>query len=133
VDLGKGGEFWIELGAAQEVQRDEGLDKKAIPKVKRKFLVGAAGAQDKMVNERANGMFSIVTAVQVGRSELGINVFGTKEGFEDWWAFIVKLLENGAEASVDEDDVRPLIGCKDSGASFIFHGFSMNAITVIVI
>ena len=75
--------------------------------------VKTAESGDEVVLECANGSFSRIPSVHVGWSQLVINIFVLHVLFEDGGCFIVKALEEGAQASSTQPIVALLVGCKD--------------------
>ena len=65
MELGVGREARIDSRTTKEIQGDERLGQKAVPKMKRKVFVSAAETGDEMVLERADGTFSGIAAVDI--------------------------------------------------------------------
>ena len=81
--------------------------------MKREIFVKTAEPSDEVVFESANGSFSRIPLVHVGWSQLVINIFVLHVLFEDGGCFIVKALEEGAQASSTQPIVALLVGYKD--------------------
>ena len=79
VDLGVGGEAWVDAGAAEQVEGDEGLWEESIPEIEREIGVGAAEAGDEVVLKGTDGPFGGITAMNVRRGELEIDFLGVHE------------------------------------------------------
>jgi hypothetical protein len=116
-----------------KVESEEGLIEQAAPQVEREFGVGAAQASNEVIFEGVNGAFRCVGMVITWRDELEIDVLVTKELFEGSRALVVKALDLGAEASVDESIVDGLVCCEDGGTGLAGHGLSMDGVVVVVI
>jgi hypothetical protein len=67
-----------------------------------KVLVGAAKTGNKVVFPAADGSFCCVLSMNARRDELVGSVVEFHEAFESRRSFIVKLLEEGLEATVRE-------------------------------
>jgi hypothetical protein len=57
VELCLGGQSWIDLGLAKEIERQRALRKKAAPEEHGKLFAGAAEAGNEMIFPAANGAF----------------------------------------------------------------------------
>jgi hypothetical protein len=83
----------VDARSAEEVERLNGLWKQAIPEVERKGGVGAAEASNEMVFEGADGAFSGITTMNMGRCELEIDGVVGHEALESGRCFVVEALE----------------------------------------
>jgi hypothetical protein len=95
--------------------------------------VGAAQASNEVIFEGANGAFRRLATVNTWRHELEIDVLITKELFEGSAALIVKALELGAEASMNELKLDGLVCGEDGGTGLVGHGLSLGGVAVAVI
>jgi hypothetical protein len=93
--LGVGGQLGIDAGPTKEIEGNEGLGEKAVPKMKGKIRVRGTEASNEVILEGAYGPFSGITAVQMGGCELKVDVLGGHEGLEGGRGFVVEALKLG--------------------------------------
>jgi hypothetical protein len=73
-DMGIGGEVGMEPAGAQEVEGLESLGQKSIPEMEGEVRWGGTQSGNEVVLKGADGALSGIPAMDVGRSELGIDV-----------------------------------------------------------
>ena len=74
MDLSPGRQVGIDPGASHEVESYESLRQEFVPKMKWEVFVNAAETGDEMVFEGANGSFSSVATMDVGRCKLEVHI-----------------------------------------------------------
>jgi hypothetical protein len=131
--LGPGRQLWVDAGATQEVESEDGLWEQAVPQVEREVRIGAAQASDEVVLESADGAFGRIGAVNTRWDELEVNVFIVEELPESSGALVVEALELGAEAGTNKPIVDGLVRDEDGGTRLVGHGLSMDGVAVEVI
>ena len=133
VELGPGRKLGVEAGSAKEIEGELSLGQQETPIVKGEVRVTAAKDGNEVVLEGLDGTFSGVAAVDVGRSELVVNVFLFEVVLENGGALIVKVLEFRAATGADELIVPLLVGGKDGFSFAVLEGFNSNVVGVIFI
>ena len=133
VDLGPSRELRVDARPAKKVEGLEGLGEKAVPKVEGKGGIGTAQACDEVVLERSDRTFGGVTAMNVGRSELEVDVVVDHEALEGGGCFVVQALEEGAKAARCQGFVGALESGEDFVAGLASHRLDMNVVAVVVV
>jgi len=133
IQLGPGGKFGIESGAAKEVQGEDGLWDKAIPQVEGKMFVDTAKAGDEMVFERPDGAFGGIATMDARRGKLKVDVLVAEELFERLGALVVQALEAWVESGVKEGSMEARVPRQDAGAGTILDGLRDDRIAVKVV
>ena len=78
------------------------MGEKAVPKVQRKIRVTAGDASNQVVLEGLDSSLRRVCSVQVGGYKLKSDSLAAHIILESRWTFVVKHLELGAKAPIDE-------------------------------
>jgi hypothetical protein len=75
-----------------------------------------------MIFERADRTLGSVSSMHARWDELEVNVFISHVLFEDGRGYVVEALEDGAQASCDEDGEGFFVGAEDGGGPLVFMG-----------
>lgn len=131
--LGVRGKLGIDARTPQEVEGDDGVGQKTIPKVQRKVGVGTAQPCNEMVFEGPDGPFSCISAVEMRWSQLKVNLGFAHMGLKGLTGFIIEALELGAESSGGEQVKSPFVAGENFRTGAGLQGLRKNAIGIIVI
>lgn len=133
MDLGPSGEFWVDAGAAEEIEGQDALRKESVPQVEREICVGGAQRGDQMIFERADGALGGVASMNSGWDELEVDGFVFHELFHLVGALVVEALDFGLKACLDEAGMDEFVGSEDGGSCPVWHGFCVDGIAVVVV
>jgi hypothetical protein len=86
-----------------------------------------------MVLERSDATFGGVTSVDAGGDELVVHIFLLEEVFQDGGALIVKSLELGAEAGLDEPGMNKFVRIQNAFGSAVAEGLGKQVVAVVVV
>ena len=89
------------------------MGEKAVPKVQRKIRVTAGDASNQVVLEGLDRFLSRVCSVQVGGYNLKSDFLAAHIILEASWTFVVKNLELGAKAPIDEFGMEDGVGSNE--------------------
>jgi hypothetical protein len=99
-------QFGVDARAAEKIERRFRFGEEFVPQVKGEIFINTAKSRNEMVFERAYSTFSGVAAMQSGRNELVVNVFGDEVGLEHrQQTLVVQTLELWAQTGGDKSSV----------------------------
>jgi len=104
-----------------------------IPKVKREIFVSATKAGNEVVFECADGTFSGIVAMHMGRDQLEIHILCHQKVFEGLGGFVVQPLKFGLETGCTKAGVRSSVSLKNRVSVVIRERDSKDTIAVIVV
>ena len=86
-----------------------------------------------MIFERADGRFRSVATMKAGRDKLEIDVGRSEKTFQSSSAFVVQLMELGAQAGVDQTCVQDLECGKHARTSATAHRLFKYTVAVVIV
>jgi hypothetical protein len=104
-----------------------------IPKMERGVFIDAAQSCNEVIFERADSTFSCIASMHAWGHKLIVNFIFDKELFESSGAFVVELLELGAEPGSNKPCMQYFVPGQDAWAGATAEGFDKYAITVKVV
>jgi hypothetical protein len=102
VELFPSRQFGVDSGASEKVKGEFCLGNRFVPKVHRELVVHAPPSGGEVVFGCADGAFSCVASVVMGRGQLKLNFVHLEVTFEFLGAFVVQAMKLWSTASIDE-------------------------------